>query len=114
MPWGASTMLDRCQDPHIETDADGFLLHPEDWTEQLASQLAVTDGIGPLTQSHWKIIESLRKHFFETGALPPFRHVCLENHLDPHCIPQLFKDNGREAWRLAGLPNPGEEAKAYV
>ena len=98
----------------IETDNDGFLLHPENWNEHIADELARSDGIGPLTTAHWQIIESLRRHFFNTGALPPLRHVCLENHLDPHCVPALFKDSGREAWRIAGLPNPGEEALTYL
>lgn len=98
----------------IETDADGFLLHPEEWNELIANQLAETDGIAPLTDAHWSIIQSLRRHYYSAGAIPPLRHVCLENHLDPHCIPQLFHDSGREAWRLAGLPNPGEEAKTYL
>lgn len=99
--------------PSIETDSDGFLLHPQDWTEQIANQLAEYDGIGPLTQAHWQIIQSLRRHYFKAGALPPLRHVCRENHLDPQCVPSLFKDTGREAWRIAGLPNPGEEAITY-
>lgn len=98
----------------IETDADGFLLHPEDWNELVAAQLAENDGIAPLTEAHWSIIQTLRRHWFEVGGIPPLHHVCMENHLDPHCIPALFRDNGREAWRLAGLPNPGEEAKAYL
>ena len=99
---------------NIEIDDDGFLLHPENWNEHIADELARSDGIGPLTTAHWQIIESLRRHFFNTGALPPLRHVCLENHLDPHCVPALFKDSGREAWRIAGLPNPGEEALTYL
>lgn len=98
----------------IATDADGFLLHPEDWNELVANQLAESDGLAPLTDDHWTIIQSLRRHFFEVGGVPSLRHVCVENHLDPHCITTLFHDHGREAWRLAGLPNPGEEAKTYL
>jgi dissimilatory sulfite reductase related protein len=98
----------------IETDADGFLLHPEDWNELVAAQLAENDGIAPLTDAHWSVIQTLRRHWLEVGGIPPLHHVCVENHLDPHCITALFKDHGREAWRLAGLPNPGEEAKAYL
>lgn len=107
-------MLNNVQDFAMEIDTDGFLVHPEDWNEHVADQLAQSDGIGPLTDAHWKVIRSLRKHFFATGALPPLRHVCIENHLDPHCVPALFKDTGREVWRIAGLPNPGEEAKTYL
>lgn len=107
-------MLERVQNLAIETDNDGFLVHPEAWSEDLAIQLAVADGIGPLTQAHWQVITSLRKHFFQAGALVPFRHICLENNLDPHSVLKLFNDSGCEALRIAGLPNPGEEAKTYL
>ena len=107
-------MANYSQDLRIETDADGFLLHPEEWNELVANQLAESDGIAPLTEAHWSVIQTLRRHYFSSGAIPPLQHVCRENHLDPHCIPQLFHDTGREAWRLAGLPNPGEEAKTYL
>lgn len=98
----------------IATDTDGFMLHPEEWNELIANHLAETDGIAPLTDAHWAIIQTLRRHFFAVGGVPSLRHVCVENHLDPHCIPNLFKDHGREVWRIAGLPNPGEEATTYL
>lgn len=100
--------------PSVPVDEYGFLLHPEDWNEVIADCLAECDGIGPLTEAHWSVIQSLRRHFFTTGGIPSLRHVCLENDLEPHCIPRLFRDQGREAWRVAGLPNPGEEARAYL
>lgn len=98
----------------IETDADGFLLHPEQWNELIAAELAEHDGLGPLTDAHWSVLHSLRRHYLATGGIPALHHVCQENALDPHCIARLFRDNGRTAWRLAGLPNPGEEAKTYL
>ncbi|HEY9146678.1 MAG TPA: TusE/DsrC/DsvC family sulfur relay protein [Thiobacillus sp.] len=107
-------MSNYTQGLRIETDADGFLLHPEQWNELVANELAESDGIAPLTDAHWSVIHTLRRHFLSTGAIAPLRHVCRENHLSPECIPQLFHDTGREAWRLAGLPNPGEEAKTYL
>lgn len=107
-------MVNQAQGLDVETDADGFLLHPETWNEQVAEYLARRDGIAPLTQAQWAIIRSMRRHYLETGGIPSLRHVCTENHLDPHCIPDLFHDTGREVWRLAGLPNPGEEAKTYL
>ncbi|MDV3237477.1 MAG: TusE/DsrC/DsvC family sulfur relay protein [Gammaproteobacteria bacterium] len=107
-------MSNIARDIPVELDADGFLAHPEEWNELIASQLAERDGIGPLTDAHWSVIQSLRKHYYSSGGIPPLRHVCVENNLEPHCVPQLFKDTGRELWRIAGLPNPGEEAKTYL
>lgn len=107
-------MPNYAQSTTVATDTDGFMLHPEEWNELIANQLAETDGIAPLTDAHWAIIQTLRRHFFAVGGVPSLHHVCVENHLDPHCIPSLFKDHGREVWRIAGLPNPGEEATTYL
>ncbi|MBU1191178.1 MAG: TusE/DsrC/DsvC family sulfur relay protein [Gammaproteobacteria bacterium] len=107
-------MQNYSQDLIIPTDPAGYLLYTEDWNELVANQLAEIDGVGPLTEDHWTIIQSLRRHYFEVGGVPSLRHICVENHLDPHCITTLFKDHGREVWRLAGLPNPGDEATAYL
>lgn len=95
-------------------DSEGFLKNPQQWSERLASDIARHDGLTELTQSHWGVIHSLREHFDKFGAAPPaFRHVCHVNHLGRHGVEDLFHSQ-REAWRIAGLPDPGEEARAYM
>jgi dissimilatory sulfite reductase related protein len=97
----------------FEFDEDGFLLDPNTWNAELARELARADGIGELGDEHWKVLEELRKHYLRSGAIPAMQHVCKTNHLDPKCVHDLFHTT-REAWRVAGLPNPGEEAKSYM
>ena len=93
---------------------EGFMSNPERWNEQVATAIARLDGLPPLTHDHWVIIQALRVHFKRFGpALPAFSHVCLANHMDKHCVDKLFHSQ-REAWRVAGLPDPGEEARAYM
>ncbi|GAB6044146.1 TusE/DsrC/DsvC family sulfur relay protein [Endothiovibrio diazotrophicus] len=94
-------------------DDDGFLDDPRRWDWQLARSLARRDGLGELSDAHWTVIGELRRHYRHCGGLPPFGHVCHVCGLDHHCLDALFS-TPREAWRLAGLPNPGEEAKAYM
>ena len=94
-------------------DADGFMQDPTLWTEQIATLIAHLDGIPELTNTHWQVIEYLRDHYLRNGTLPVMRHVCLSLHQGQHCIDELFR-TPREAWRIAGLPNPGEEAKSYM
>jgi len=95
-------------------DGDGFLLDPADWNMEIAQQIARADGIQALTPEHREILTALRDHFHRFGAAPsPFRHLCFVNRLDRHCVNELFHSE-REAWRIAGLPNPGEEAKSYM
>jgi tRNA 2-thiouridine synthesizing protein E len=93
-------------------DQDGFLVDPTLWDENLARHIAAGDGLGELGEEHWAIIRFLREHYLG-GGLPAVGHVCRVNQFDRLCIPTLFQ-SVRSAWRIAGLPNPGEEAKAYM
>lgn len=93
-------------------DRDGFLADPESWNEDMAQCIAMEDGLGELSEAHWAIIRFLRVHCTE-GGLPAVSHVCHVHHFDHRCIPDLFQ-NVKSAWRIAGLPNPGEEANAYM
>jgi len=99
--------------PPIDLDEDGFLKDMRQWTRQTARTLAELDGIAPLGPDHWAIIFYLREHHEAYGSLPPMYQVCRTQHLDKHAVRRLF-GGCRGAWRIAGLPNPGEEAKAYM
>lgn len=93
-------------------DEDGFLLDPEVWNEDLALHIADHDGIGPLNEQHWRVIRYLRERYMRVGGIPAMRHVCRATSINRQAAYDLF-GGCREIWRLAGLPNPGEEAKAY-
>jgi TusE/DsrC/DsvC family sulfur relay protein len=97
----------------LKFDANGFMLDVRVWTEEIAKAIAKFDGIEPLTEQHWKIIGELRHSWFDCHALPAVSHVCHVAGLNPMCLEQLFH-GPREAWRIAGLPDPGEEARAYM
>ena len=94
-------------------DRDGFLLEPETWTPDLAARIAWLDGVAELTPKHWEVIRHVRKQFYNIGALPVMRLVCRAAGLDRHKAHKLFS-SCKGLWRVAGLPNPGEEAKAYM
>lgn len=93
-------------------DQDGFLADPLRWDEELARSIASDEGIDELRDEHWAIIRYLRDHYVH-GGLPAVSHVCRVNKFDRLCMPELFH-SVRAVWRIAGLPNPGEEAKAYM
>lgn len=97
----------------FQMDEDGFLGNPKDWNRETARILADFDGIGPLDRDHWAVIYYLREHHEEYGSIPPMSQVCRSHSLDRHAVRRLF-GGCRAAWRIAGLPNPGEEAKAYM
>jgi tRNA 2-thiouridine synthesizing protein E len=94
-------------------DEDGFLVDPEDWTPGLSEHLARQAGIAELSATHWQVIRLVRERYFSIGALPVMRLVCRAAGLDPHDAHRLFS-GCRSLWCIAGLPNPGEEAKSYM
>lgn len=99
--------------PAYAFDLDGFLTNPEVWTPELAVWIARQDGVGELTPKHWEVINHVRKQFHQHGSLPVMRLVCRAAGLDRHKAHKLFS-GCKALWRVAGLPNPGEEAKAYM
>lgn len=97
----------------VEFDEDGLLMDPAQWNESIAAEIARREGIGRLTDEHWEVIRSLREHYAKFGVAPAMSHVCYKHGKDRHWVHDLFH-TCLGAWRVAGLPNPGEEAKAYL
>lgn len=94
-------------------DEDGFLFASENWTPSLAEDLAREEGLSELTAKHWEVIHHVRERYFSLGTLPVMRPVCRAVGLDPNKAHHLFS-SCKSLWRIAGLPNPGEEAKSYM
>ena len=109
-----ATLTHRPATPVAEAfDIDGFLLDSSGWNAQLAQDLAAEVGIDRLTAKHWEVIDLVRGQFFALGQLPVMRLICRRAGVDPQGAHSLFP-SCRALWRIAGLPNPGEEAKAYM
>ncbi|HRH81313.1 MAG TPA: TusE/DsrC/DsvC family sulfur relay protein [Thiobacillaceae bacterium] len=94
-------------------DADGFVTDAGGWNELAARRIARLDGLGDLDECQLRLLRHLRASYLHSGAVPSLPHICRLSSLEPTCMTRLFP-NAREAWRIAGLPNPGEEAKAYL
>jgi len=95
-------------------DEDGFIKNPRLWNEDLAELIAEADGIGELTAEHWRVIHYLREQYLKFHTMPVMQHVCTITYLEKHCVTDLFGKGSKEAWRVAGLPNPGEKARTYM
>jgi len=99
--------------PLSQFDEDGFLINPDVWTNELASQLAEKAELGKLNRAHWNIIQFIREKYLSIGAMPPMRRICREFGYERDAVQGLF-GGCTQLWKVAGLPNPGEEAKAYM
>jgi tRNA 2-thiouridine synthesizing protein E len=94
-------------------DPDGFLNDPDLWSESLADRIAQADGLGELNELQIGLLQALRREFSKHGTVTALSHVCHLTGQGGDCMQHLFP-TPREAWRVAGLPNPGEEAKSYL
>jgi dissimilatory sulfite reductase related protein len=94
-------------------DEDGLIRDFASWSEPLAESLAQDAGIDRLSEAHWKIIHAMREHFAKLGAAPAMHRVCRDAGIERQQVNALF-GYCLVAWRVAGLPNPGEEAKSYL
>jgi tRNA 2-thiouridine synthesizing protein E len=96
----------------LPLDADGFVIDPHLWSPGMSRAIARRDNMR-LTPEHWSIIYFMREHHLASGAIPPVSHVCRAQGLDRQAVRRLF-GSCRDAWRIAGLPNPGTEVLAYM
>ncbi len=94
-------------------DEDGLIRDYALWSEDVARILAREERIAELTDPHWKIIRALRSEFLRVEGPLTMRNVCHEAGIDRADVNRLF-GYCLVAWRVAGLPNPGEEAKSYL
>jgi sulfur relay (sulfurtransferase) DsrC/TusE family protein len=94
-------------------DPDGFLIDPAMWSESLADRVAQADGLGELSDVQLGLLHALRSEFSKHGSVTALSHVCHLIGQSADCMQHVFP-SPREAWRIAGLPNPGEEAKSYM
>lgn len=91
----------------VEVNEEGFLIRPQEWSEELANILAEAEGIDELTEDHWKVMNYIRQYFLDHDIAPMVRLLCKETGFPLKYIYQLFTSGpARGACKLAGLPKP--------
>ena len=91
----------------IALDADGHLANRNDWSEDLAREIALQEGIPELTAQHWAVINFMRAVFEKEGDAPSIRRLTKESGVDTKTLYQLFpKGPAKKAAKIAGLPKP--------
>lgn len=90
----------------IHLNADGFMTDPQEWTPEIAEQLAHDAGI-ELTDAHWKVIEFCRRDAAEQGTPPGVRRIVTETGIPMKEMYRLFpKGPGILAAKVSGLTKP--------
>lgn len=97
--------------PFPELDAEGYLVDPQDWTEEIAAEFARQENI-QLEEDHWDVIRFIREKFEENQIIPDARHVIkhLSQRLGTAARKRLFDifpyGYVKQACRIAGMKRP--------
>ncbi len=83
-------------------DKEGFLRDLDDWTPEVAAQIATGEGI-QLTPAHWEVLNLLRTYYSQYDASPAMRPLV------KYCALKLGIEKGKSIY-LLGL-FPGSPAK---
>ena len=94
-------------DRPVEVDAEGFLVHPDQWNEEIAEEIAHLSGIPELTERHWLVVRFMRERFLTTGTAPTIRSLGKESGVPIKELYQLFpKGPAKLAAKIGGIPKP--------
>jgi TusE/DsrC/DsvC family sulfur relay protein len=91
----------------VEVNEEGFLTQPDQWSEDLAPELARLIGIPALTEDHWKLIRFLRDDYASQGETATLRRVSTQTGTPVKALFGLFP--GKPAKKMSyvsGLPKP--------
>ncbi|HVP38644.1 MAG TPA: TusE/DsrC/DsvC family sulfur relay protein [Candidatus Saccharimonadales bacterium] len=92
----------------LEVNEEGFLVHPEQWNENLARFLARHEREAEvLTDEHWAVIRFIRQHYEAHQLAPMVRSICKTTGLPLKRVYELFPSGpAKGACKVAGLPKP--------
>ncbi len=95
----------------IETDANGYLVDPNDWSEELARLIAADEEI-ELTDKHMDVLNYLREEWFDNSNNQPNERTILKAmgerwgaRISSKDLYDLFpKMPSKQGGKIAGLP----------
>ena len=98
----------------IKLSEAGWLENLDEWSEELAAEIAINEKIGDLSEEHWDIIKTAREYFTDNGA------VCEPRNFTKIMKERYGKDRSSQKYiyslfptglikcanKVAGLPRP--------
>ena len=92
---------------NIEVDGEGFMLNPDQWTPEVATEIARDAGIDPLTEKHWQVLDFCRRDNAAKGTPPGVRRITKQTGISTKEIYALFpKGPGILSAKISGLTKP--------
>ena len=96
------------QGRQLQVNEDGFLIQPDEWSEELAVYLASSaENIQSMSPEHWAVVRFIREYYMTNHMAPMVRAVCKTTGVPLRRIYELFPSGpAKGACKLAGLPKP--------
>jgi len=91
----------------ISLNDEGFMTNPDEWTKEIAVELAKAEGIAELIEDHWKIIEFCRANAETSGAAPTLRQITKGTGISTKQLFALYpKGPAKKVAKVSGLGKP--------
>jgi len=91
----------------VKFDAEGFMVDKSQWTKEIAVEIAKQEGIDPLTDDHWKIIDFCRQTGLASGKAPTMRQITTGTGISTKDLFALFpKGPAKKVAKISGLGKP--------
>jgi tRNA 2-thiouridine synthesizing protein E len=91
----------------VDVNDEGFFLNPNDWSEEMAPEIAAASGIPELSEQHWRVIKFMRHEYEEKGTGPTVRVLGKTSGVSIKELYELFpKGPAKTAAKIAGIPKP--------
>ncbi|MEY4347583.1 MAG: hypothetical protein RIS43_2 [Actinomycetota bacterium] len=91
---------------NVTVNDEGFLTEFDEWSEEIAKELAQNIGI-EMTEEHWALIKWLRDDFKAQGETATTRRVATVGGFEVKKQFEMFpKKPGKKMSYVAGLPKP--------
>lgn len=90
----------------VPIDGEGFLVNRDDWSEEVARELAQAEGM-EITDEIMNFINEARRMYDEDGVVPPIRKFAKEMGVDSKHLYDVFKKGPMKLiCKWGGLPKP--------
>ena len=91
----------------VHVNDEDYMTDPSEWTREIAQVLAQEEGVGELTEEHWKVIEFCREDAQDSGKAPTLRRITKQAGVPTKSMFKLFpKGPAKKVAKISGLGKP--------
>ncbi len=91
----------------VNVNDEGFMTNPNEWSKEIAVEIAHEEGIADLTLAHWKVIDFCRQDGVASGKAPTLRRITTQAGVSTKDMFALFpKGPAKKVAKISGLGKP--------